>query len=673
MIDKIIQSVMQNPVIYIVILAWLIYSIYLISKLYKSKDINSINLYVYSAIPTVFASLGVLGTFIGIYYGLQEFDTSNIGGSVGRLLEGLKTAFITSIIGISLSVLCGRISEWVLDKINKEASQSNDSEISALNQIVGILSETKRETNENFKQLQRSLTGDNSDSVSMQLVKINNKFTEFQATLAIKINEIVSALGGDNETSLLSQIQKMRSEQNSALSNAVNILTGSREDVKLQTAALNEVVVALGSDSKTNLLSQIQMMQLGQEEFAAHASENLNNIRSLLTLSNDDSKLQSAALGEIISALGGDNETSLLSQIQKMRSEQNAFSAVTLQNVELVVASMKDNREYTVEKFKEFVDLLAKSNTEKTAQTAKMNEIISALGGDNETSLLSQIQKMRSEQNAFSAATQQNVEFIVASMKENREYIAEKFKEFADLLAKSNTEKLVEAMKAATEQFNAQMKELIDKLIKENFDELNKSVERMNEWQQENKEMIKTLTEQFITVAKDLALSAQSIKEITQNTEKLTNDNSMLKRLIEELQKVMIDDKKFGAITAQLEKAVSNTEETTAKLQEWIRDEKHFSESVEKLLKKLEDVEKIKDINDSFWQNLKKQLEDGVGIIAAANKSISEGIKDNLERLDNSFESRLMTTFENLDKLLAQALQYRAEAMQRRSDKSNEA
>lgn len=44
--------------------------------------------------------LGILGTFIGIGLGLIEFDTNNIEQSVPPLLEGLKTAFLTSIFGI---------------------------------------------------------------------------------------------------------------------------------------------------------------------------------------------------------------------------------------------------------------------------------------------------------------------------------------------------------------------------------------------------------------------------------------------------------------------------------------------------------------------------------------------------------------------------------------------
>ena len=50
-------------------------------------------------------------------------------------------------------------------------------------------------------------------------------------------------------------------------------------------------------------------------------------------------------------------------------------------------------------------------------------------------------------------------------MNKNNELIREKFDEFSELLAKSNTEALVEVMKQATEEFNAQMSELINKLV----------------------------------------------------------------------------------------------------------------------------------------------------------------------------------------------------------------
>lgn len=50
-------------------------------------------------------SLGVLGTFIGILFGLFGFEVSNIEQSLPFLLEGLKTAFITSGVGMFCSII----------------------------------------------------------------------------------------------------------------------------------------------------------------------------------------------------------------------------------------------------------------------------------------------------------------------------------------------------------------------------------------------------------------------------------------------------------------------------------------------------------------------------------------------------------------------------------------
>ncbi len=66
---------------------WTIFSIYYIAKLWKAKNTNSFNPYLYNSIPSVFTTLGVLGTFSGIFFGLQEFDVNNINDSIPMLFR----------------------------------------------------------------------------------------------------------------------------------------------------------------------------------------------------------------------------------------------------------------------------------------------------------------------------------------------------------------------------------------------------------------------------------------------------------------------------------------------------------------------------------------------------------------------------------------------------------
>lgn len=57
------------------------------------------------ATPALLSTLGILGTFLGIAIGLLEFDANRIEYSIPLLLEGLKLAFSTSIVGILLATI----------------------------------------------------------------------------------------------------------------------------------------------------------------------------------------------------------------------------------------------------------------------------------------------------------------------------------------------------------------------------------------------------------------------------------------------------------------------------------------------------------------------------------------------------------------------------------------
>jgi chromosome segregation ATPase len=55
--------------------------------------------------PTLMTSLGILGTFVGVVVGLLHFNPAHIDQSIAGLLSGLKTAFFTSLVGMSSSII----------------------------------------------------------------------------------------------------------------------------------------------------------------------------------------------------------------------------------------------------------------------------------------------------------------------------------------------------------------------------------------------------------------------------------------------------------------------------------------------------------------------------------------------------------------------------------------
>ncbi|MDO4305638.1 MAG: MotA/TolQ/ExbB proton channel family protein [Eubacteriales bacterium] len=69
---------------------------------------NHIHKRLLEMIPDIFTSLGILGTFVGLVWGLKNFapnDYEAMTSSVAALVDGIKVAFLTSIYGISLSII----------------------------------------------------------------------------------------------------------------------------------------------------------------------------------------------------------------------------------------------------------------------------------------------------------------------------------------------------------------------------------------------------------------------------------------------------------------------------------------------------------------------------------------------------------------------------------------
>lgn len=84
--------------------------------LFNGEKLRSIAL----SLPSLLPAIGLVGTFIGIYLGLVEFNPADIDGSLPSLLAGLKVAFTTSILGIIGSLLVKFSTYFYPDLINED-------------------------------------------------------------------------------------------------------------------------------------------------------------------------------------------------------------------------------------------------------------------------------------------------------------------------------------------------------------------------------------------------------------------------------------------------------------------------------------------------------------------------------------------------------------------------
>ena len=474
-------------------------------------------------IPSFVSTLGVLGTFWGITIGLLDFDSKNLEASIPELLNGLKTAFFTSLAGMIGSLFLSRMVSYYYDKQDEGISDINLA-AGEIVKAVKAMSETNQETLRELK------------SQAVQQANNQNAFYETCGSLLNVMKENISA------------------SQN-----------------KMQS-----------------LLLQSQAQTTNMSDIKRHINEMAKNVDRIV----DKENKQFNTMEEVKGIL---KKTS--SDISKMATDMGEMAETTS-----TIANIEEEVSTEVKKF-----------------------------GD----------KLHTE-----------VLEIEDKMKDTNKLLEEKFNEFSELLKKSNTEALVEVMKKVTQEFQKQMNTLINKLIQENFDQLNKSVEKLNVWQQENKEMIASLTKQYKQMADNFDGTSIVLKKVGTDTRMLVSDGGKLDQLVKSLSQVLIEDKKFMEVTKKLSETVDLTknnmqqfDESTKSLNEWVRKQRNFVDGVQMLIQKLDELNKIRNYNEEFWKDTKKRLEEGVGFITKGSQDLNR----QLTNLDQQFYARLSATLAELD------------------------
>lgn len=500
---------------------------------FKKSDKLLANRRIVEYFPTFVSTLGILGTFYGITVGLLAFDTADLDKSIPGLLDGLKTAFFTS--------LAGMIGSMILSAFISRKQDQNDGGVSDINQAAGTICQAVQQMSELNKATIERL----SEQMAEQ-EKDRKAFYRSMGDVMDKVKESQSAIA---ET-----LQSINTSQGSAAS------------------ALDSIVI-------------LQRSQEGA----------LDSIKETAT-----------------------------SMVNSIGSLEEVTSAQT-----------------------ESLDAMRKYSEEVSEFTHHVPEILDVVGGISTTQdeINEQVQKLKDILDA-------EVDQIERSMDKTNSLLERKFDEFTELLKKSNTEALVEVMKTVTAEFQKQMDALISKLIQENFDQLNQSVERLNQWQQENKEMIASLTRQYKEMADNFEATSTSLDRVKDDTESLVSEGGKLRQIVDALNEVIVNDEKFIKTADHLQKTAelsqSNMEAfeaSTKALNEWVRKQRNFVDGVTLLIEKLEELAKIKDYNEQFWAGTKRSLEEGVGIL---NKG-SQTLRSSLTDIDRQFYARLNTTLAELD------------------------
>jgi predicted nucleic acid-binding Zn-ribbon protein len=316
-------------------------------------------------------SLGVLGTFIGIFIGLQDFNPEDMKNSINSILLGLKTAFFTSIVGMGTALILSIVQKIFYKKLDNSSTQESllfeiSKKLDALEKI-----DNRGERDKIIAELER-----------LRVVQADTR--DETAKVSLSIDEFKENSNRENQK-LIEILDANFSKMNNSLEIAIDKLSrgATEEIIKALEHVIKEFNTELQSsfgDNFTKLNEAVINLLEWQNNYKTH----IEHIEQHLNLSSSSIEKSKESL-EIISSK---NEsvinvyTQLKTiidiyhhQIKELTQHLETYANLS-DNAENMFLSISKNISKTTEEFETLRAVLSLSNQEQKESFLSNNEVI---------------------------------------------------------------------------------------------------------------------------------------------------------------------------------------------------------------------------------------------------------------------------------------------------------
>lgn len=343
--------------------------------------------------PTLLTTLGILGTFFGIVAGLLAFDVQDIDGSIQGLLSGMKTAFITSLAGMLLSIVYKvLVSTGIL---TVAATEEIDEDQIGAAELYGVMVEQR----EGISALNQAIGSGDESSLTGQMKLLRSdvndaekqsqkEFGEFQEKLWIKLQDFADMMSKSATEAVIDALRQVITDFNQNLT----------EQFGDNFKQLNEAVEKL-VEWQDNYKGQLDDMTKQYAQGVTAITETQTAVSSI--------RENAGQIPESMSRLG-EVMTVNQHQIQELGRHLDAFKDVRDKAVE-AVPQLKEQIGLTVEG----VESASKMLTDGIAKTSEaLKESISQSASEFQESAFSANQSLVSASDVIQKSSEQTGELL---------------------------------------------------------------------------------------------------------------------------------------------------------------------------------------------------------------------------------------------------------------------
>jgi len=358
-----------------------------------------------SNLSSLVVTFGILGTFIGIFLGLITFQVTDIYGSVPKLLEGLKIAFLTSIAGMIAGVLIKVFPAIYGIKIEETSDDSAiESMIRILNEINANQMEISKRETEQLRKIERALCGEGDTTLLTQIQKLRTLISDKQDDLIKEFREFAKTMAENNSKALIDALTQVMRDFNTKINEQFG------ENFKQLNDAVGKILIW-----QENYKEQIELM-IKQFEKSIEGIDKTE--KSITNIQGEFSKI--AKTGEDLKSL----ITIFTYEIETIdavsKSAKNAFPIIE-ENIKKLTKDFSDRVNLATEELNNITKRQKDSSNQQVQLITETSKNLS----DNVTKILS---NMNSQIDSF--------------MKQNAERIAKQVSELDKALQEELTKSL---------------------------------------------------------------------------------------------------------------------------------------------------------------------------------------------------------------------------------------
>ncbi len=328
---------------------------------YPTALLGGLNVGFWSGLAGLFTGMGILGTFFGLTMGLDGIDTSStstLSTSIGGLLGGMSTAFITSLIGIVFAIPAGFLYHWQIDdfqgRVDALADQldaifprtnvesimliqlaeirqertaiqqlSTDLAVSLGDRLPEVLGQMAERMDQAMQGNLNTMLEGLSSKLDEQTEKIE-KVVQNTGTLANGFGNAINENAGEEAKALGSSLMKL-SEEINALSNGVKEMIAQSQNTA--TKANEEMIEAV----KQAVLNLDQNMGKVFKKQTANTDENIQRMTGFMEKMKD-------TMAEIFAKMA----SSAREQAENNRKSMDTIKAANEENLGQINSTVKE-------------------------------------------------------------------------------------------------------------------------------------------------------------------------------------------------------------------------------------------------------------------------------------------------------------------------------------------